>query len=117
MLFLVIENAIIKANKETEHNMSILELLMNEKYFLLKHINSKCTLINNEHFFDDTIDQIVEDTQISKRTVCRLLKSMETDGLIAKSKKNGRKYCIPNEVFESFETLLSLIEDTKSNDE
>ena len=94
--------------------MTNLELLMNEKYFLLKHINAKCILINDEYLFNDTIDQIVTDTQIPKRTVCRLLKSMEAEGLIIKSKKNGKKYCIPTELFQSFERLFIFLEASNS---
>jgi len=93
--------------------MTNLKILMNEKYEILKCIYFSCVDTNGEYLYDDKIDQIISDTKISKRTVCRLLKSLEKEGILVKSKFNRKKYCIPNDIKQTFDSLIQIIESKK----
>lgn len=90
-----------------------IESLMGEKYFLLKHIYSRCIWFDGEYFLEDSIDQLAEDANISKRTLCRLLKMLENDGFIKKSKINGKKYQLPIDVQNKCNQLFLFLDNLK----
>lgn len=103
----------VAVNILTEVFMVEIESLMNEKYFLLKHIYSRCICSKGEYLLEDTIDQMVIDTKIRKRTLCRLLKTLEAEGFISKSCNKSRKYQILKEKYELYNKLFTLIQDLK----
>ena len=88
--------------------MDDLESLMNEKYFLLKHIYSRCQYLNDEFILYDTFKQLGPDTKISIRSLTRYMKELEKDGFLVKSKQRLKKFIIPEEKKILLEKLFNL---------
>jgi len=89
--------------------MSQFESLMNDKYILLKHIYMNCIWSKGEYLLQDTIDQMVIDTGISKRKICSLLKELESDKFICKSKVLTKKYQISVSMYEQCNNFFNFI--------
>ena len=90
------------------------EKLMNDKYFVLKCINSHCFEKNDELLMMETLDDIVQETKITKRTLCRIIKELENDGFVYRSKKVHQKYCISQTGKTIIDKLAAIFIDEKN---